>query len=273
MKTQKPLVATLFLTLGLAIAAACSSPSAPLGTEAAPPLSSTSAPAPTPTAESTPAPVAQPAPEATSAPEVAAFSTLPDDPRELMAASLEMSLAEVVTKMAHSGNKSFIPVLIDWLRFQRYEEGIITIASFLDRLIKEPGAADIVSVEKERVDWGWWVEWLGNHPEVRPPEGYDAWKGQLFSLLDPGMGAFFYEGVKARIRLEEVAWGGVRKDGIPDLTDPPVVSASEAAYLQPSDRVFGVSINGEHRAYPLRILNAHEMANDVVGGVPIVLAY
>ena len=39
------------------------------------------------------------------------------------------------------------------------------------------------------------------------------------------------------------------------------------------DRVFGVSFNGEHRAYPLRILNAHEMANDVVGGVPFALAY
>ena len=37
-------------------------------------------------------------------------------------------------------------------------------------------------------------------------------------------------------------------------------------------RVFGVFINGEHRAYPHRILNAHEMANDVVGGVPFALA-
>ena len=38
-------------------------------------------------------------------------------------------------------------------------------------------------------------------------------------------------------------------------------------------QVFGVSINGEHRAYPLRILNAPEMANDVVGGVSFALAY
>jgi hypothetical protein len=68
-------------------------------------------------------------------------------------------------------------------------------------------------------------------------------------------------------------WGGVRKDGIPDLTNPPVVPAARATYLEPSDRVFGVSINGAHRAYPLRILNRHEMANDVVGGVPFALAY
>jgi hypothetical protein len=73
--------------------------------------------------------------------------------------------------------------------------------------------------------------------------------------------------------LEEIAWGGVRKDGIPDLINPPTIAAEEADYLSGSDRVFGVSINGQHRAYPLRILNPHEMANDVLGGVPFALAY
>ncbi len=37
--------------------------------------------------------------------------------------------------------------------------------------------------------------------------------------------------------------------------------------------VFGIALNGEARAYPLRILDWHEMANDVVGGVPVSLAY
>ena len=93
------------------------------------------------------------------------------------------------------------------------------------------------------------------------------------TLVDPGMGAFLYDGVKATIRLEEIVWGGVRKDAIPDLTNPPVIPAEEATYLDFDERVFGVSINGKHRAYPHRILNPHEMANDVVGGVPIALAY
>ena len=65
----------------------------------------------------------------------------------------------------------------------------------------------------------------------------------------------------------------MRPDGIPDLQFVPVLTPDEATYLQPSDRVFGVSINGEHRAYPLRIINAHEMANDTLGGEPIALAY
>ena len=87
------------------------------------------------------------------------------------------------------------------------------------------------------------------------------------------MGAFFYDGVKTNIRLEEAVWGGVPKDGIPDLVNPPVVPGNQASYLGATDRVFGVSINGEHRAYPLRVLNPHEMANDVLGGEPIALAY
>ena len=52
---------------------------------------------------------------------------------------------------------------------------------------------------------------------VRP--GFAAWKGSLFSVLvDPEMGDFLYEGVDTRIRVEEIVWGGVTKDGIPDLT-------------------------------------------------------
>ena len=87
------------------------------------------------------------------------------------------------------------------------------------------------------------------------------------------MGEFMYPGVPTAIRLEEVVWGGVRRDGIPDLQFPPHVTPEEATYLETDDRVFGVSINGEHRAYPLRVLNPHEMANDTVGGVQFALAY
>ena len=43
--------------------------------------------------------------------------------------------------------------------------------------------------------------------------------------------------------------------------------------MNPTDRVFGISINGEHRAYPRWILTPHEMANDVLGGEPIALPY
>lgn len=40
-----------------------------------------------------------------------------------------------------------------------------------------------------------------------------------------------------------------------------------------ADRVAGIVVNGEARAYPLSILNAHEVVNDELGGVPIAVTY
>jgi hypothetical protein len=76
-----------------------------------------------------------------------------------------------------------------------------------------------------------------------------------------------------RIRLEEIEWGGVAVDGIPSLDNPKMLEASQAEYLGDDNLVFGVSINGDARAYPLRIMGWHEMFNDVIGGVPVALAY
>ena len=92
-------------------------------------------------------------------------------------------------------------------------------------------------------------------------------------MVDPEQSDFINSGVDSGIRLEEIVWGRVPRDGIPDLINPRVVTPQEAGYLFDDDRVFGVSFNGEHRAYPLRILNAQEMANDVVGSAPFALAY
>ena len=118
-------------------------------------------------------------------------------------------------------------------------------------------------------------EWAGeNASQYAPPEGYVQWKIGLFSLIHPRFAEFLGPAVNAtRIDMAELMWGGVAPDGIPPLENAPVIPAAEAEYLLPDDRVFGVSINGEHRAYPLRIIDAHEMANDVVGGEPISLAY
>jgi hypothetical protein len=52
-----------------------------------------------------------------------------------------------------------------------------------------------------------------------------------------------------------------------------MIAGTAAGYLNENEPVFGVSINGDNRAYPLRILDWHEMANDVVGGKPVALAY
>lgn len=224
-------------------------------------------------ATSTPAPstpTVVPSPESDEASLTTVSDDLPDDPSELMLATLDGNLNVIAQKMANSGNKSYIPVLLEFVRFLQSAESRIAMIGFINKVLE---GTDSPVIPTERNNWDWWIEWLGNHPEIQAPDGFAGWKGRLYSFVDPNFRIFLHDGVKTRIRLEEVVWGGVRKDGIPDLINPPVVSAADATYLKPSDRVFGVSFNGESRAYPLRILNPHEMANDVVGGVHFALAY
>ncbi len=130
---------------------------------------------------------------------------------------------------------------------------------------------------RENNDWFDWMLWQESHPEVVPHVTYAALMTEIFLRIDPNFADFlrpeYLTRDKARIRIEEIAWGGVRKDGIPSLDSPKMIAASASDYLAPDDLVFGVSINGDTRAYPLRIMGWHEMFNDVIGGVPVALAY
>ena len=67
----------------------------------------------------------------------------------------------------------------------------------------------------------------------------------------------------------------VNRDEIPALTDRKMTSPGDenARYLLPDDKVFGVNINGDIRAYPHNIGWWHEIMNDVVGGVPIIMTF
>lgn len=121
--------------------------------------------------------------------------------------------------------------------------------------------------------WFEWVLWREQTTDVPAHDSFPDFQRRLFATIDPRFLDFLPEGVDHEIRLEEIAWGGVSVDGIPALTNPDLIDAAEADYLAPDDLVFGVEINGDARAYPLRILNWHEMFNDVIGGVPVSLAY
>ena len=64
------------------------------------------------------------------------------------------------------------------------------------------------------------------------------------------------------------------RDGIPAILDP--IFAGRAAgisQMKPLERVMGVSINGESRAYPLNLLSRHEIVNDTVGGKAIAVTW
>jgi len=75
---------------------------------------------------------------------------------------------------------------------------------------------------------------------------------------------------------------GNSRDFLAPLDRPAAIRGSEVLrwnqehrmkLLVSTDRVAGIVVNGEARAYPLAILNAHEVVNDVVGGVPVAITY
>lgn len=169
----------------------------------------------------------------------------------------------ILDEIEATGDTRFVAGLIDTLR---YQTGLsIEIGATLNALTGQ----DLPP------DWFAWVEWAGQHPDIESFAGYPGWKGHLFAQIDPQFLRFVHAGMKVDpgSRVEEIVWGGVRVDGIPALDNPKMVAPEEASYLVPEERVFGVSLNGDSRAYPARFLDWHEMFNDIVGGEPVSLAY
>lgn len=57
------------------------------------------------------------------------------------------------------------------------------------------------------------------------------------------------------------------------LDNPDVVAAEAVTFLQPDDRVLGLTVNGESRAYPVNMMTFHHVANDIVGGEPVLVTF
>lgn len=75
------------------------------------------------------------------------------------------------------------------------------------------------------------------------------------------------------IRLGEIRSDGPRRDTIPPIHDPKFVLAKDVTNMGGLEPVLSVAIGGELRAYPLRILLWHEIVNDNVGDVPILVSF
>lgn len=92
-------------------------------------------------------------------------------------------------------------------------------------------------------------------------------------VISTGPGDFPFDVTRHSIALNEIHGGGPPKDGIPALVDPPFVSPADAKALRSEDLVLGVSLEGVSKAYPIRILNWHELVNDLIGGRPILVSW
>lgn len=99
-------------------------------------------------------------------------------------------------------------------------------------------------------------------PNARAGEVPDGWKYEFpkanFSILS--------------VDPDEIMSGGPPRDGIPPI-DKPVYEPASAYELPATEPVVGIEINGEMRAYPVRVLMWHEIANDELGGVPISVTF
>lgn len=174
---------------------------------------------------------------------------------------IQIPALEAALELQHPG---LIPPLVEITRFAFEDDQIAELGSTLNQLTGQSFAGD---------DFFSWHEWLGDRDSTVLLPGYANWKANLYAPFDSSFHSFLYNGVPTTIPLEGIQWGGVARDGIPPLENPKVIPGNRAAFLDLEELVFGVVINGEARAYPFRIMNSHEMANDVLGGVNVTLSY
>lgn len=96
-----------------------------------------------------------------------------------------------------------------------------------------------------------------------------SFSGEVFSALS--LNGFDLRG--ASIPSNEIHHGGPPRDGIPAIHRPKFEQAQHAHWLDHDDRVMGVVRNGIAKAYPIAILNWHEIVNDRFGREGIVVSY
>jgi hypothetical protein len=77
---------------------------------------------------------------------------------------------------------------------------------------------------------------------------------------------------KSSVDINEILDGGPGKDGIPALVDP-IFTSHEDARTSDDTQVIYLERNGVERLYPYNILVWHEIVNDIVGGMPLIITF
>ncbi len=96
------------------------------------------------------------------------------------------------------------------------------------------------------------------------------WQGPQLLQAAPNNG---FDLSNALVPVEQIKHGGPARDGIPAISQPDFISAKQARFLRDADRVLGINMQGEQKAYPVRILNYHEIVNDRFGDVAVLVSY
>ena len=75
------------------------------------------------------------------------------------------------------------------------------------------------------------------------------------------------------VPLSDLQQGCARRDCIVSIDSPQYVTASEASHVADDDIVLALSFEGYHRAWPARILDQHEIVNDIIAGELIAITW
>ena len=173
--------------------------------------------------------------------------------------------ANVAGEMGLSGDPRWVAWVMDIMRTGGSRNVSDTSMGALERLTGIESSGDFNS---DYVRYGSWYRSRG----VDPGEGYEVFKQTLYAYLDFRFGDMLAQ-VTDRVTLGAIQFGGVRRGGIPELNNPERLTGAEADFMTDDELVLGFVIGGEAGAYPVRFLARHELANDVVGGVPVALGY
>ncbi len=133
----------------------------------------------------------------------------------------------------------------------------------------------------QRLREGWWVAAAALLLAVAAAAAVltGAFGGSPQGVRQPHNG---FDLSRALVPADEIVDSGLPRDGLEALDHPAMLTATEAAgtrlgahgtLLVPDDRVVGIDIDGDARAYPLRLMVWHEVVNDTVGGVPVAVTY
>lgn len=182
----------------------------------------------------------------------------------------QQAALEVVTA---SGDPRLAWIISDLMRF-------VTGGTLANTL--GTAAADLLQIDPPTSNhWGIITDQLIAWDIPAPPD-YLSVKRAIFTGVVPQWSALFVEG---DIDWRHVSWGGVLIDDrafgqthapcncIPAADNPTVSSAEDATWLEDSDIVFGIEVNGEYRAYPRQIMEVREMVNDTLGGRDLGIPY
>lgn len=172
-----------------------------------------------------------------------------------------IQIRKTVAELDRTWDSSYVPMILEVIRFLPPNQRLQFFSLMESKTGQDLG-----------LDFDSWMQWNWKR-DYKPHSEYADFKSKLYSIVDPRFSEYFAETAGAKIRLDEIRWGGVRRDGIPPLKNPKMLEAAEATYLADTDVVFGIDLNGDARCYPKRILAWHEMFKDTIGGESVCGVY